>query len=311
MWWIIALSVILLAAGYLAFRFSSMRRTKEQLEKKRTAQQRGEEYGKYARNNIEGRKRLDAAAEAVPLSRRSEDGLLLKGYLYERPGVNKSFILVHGYTGDGYYDWSALGADLFDAGYNVLIVDDRAHGSSEGKWVGWGVKDSEDICGWCGVLEKRYGSGASTCILGSSMGGATVLMAGARDDLPASVKCVVSDCAFASLILELTRPGAGAVERALVPAVVALMSVWSLVLSGYSLLDASPVKAVQKEKVPVLFWHGTADTVVPFSHEKLLYDACVTEKELYVSEGAIHCGSHVRDRDRYLSSVTGFFEKHA
>ncbi len=300
----------LLAAGYFGYRAASLRLSPEDLEKKRGPHDGNAPYDAYKRMCFRGKERLDAAAEVIRLTLRTPDGLDLAGYLYEREGVKKAFVLVHGYTGDGYYDYGALGADLFDRGYNVLIVDDRAHGASGGKYVGWGVKDAEDLCGWCRMLEERYGPDAAVCITGNSMGGATVLTAGARDDLPSTVKCVVSDCAFASFIRVMTPEGSGLHRKLAIPVLAALMSVWSLLLSGYSMLSASPLKAVRHERVPVLFWHGTADTVVPLSHEKLLFDACASGKEMRVSEGAIHCGSHYVEGEKYVDSVTEFFEKH-
>ena len=67
----------------------------------------------------------------------SEDGLKLKGWYYPNNGSRKCVILVHGYMGD-HGNMMTLAAKYHSWGYSVLLPDNRAHGESEGKYIGMG-----------------------------------------------------------------------------------------------------------------------------------------------------------------------------
>ena len=44
-------------------------------------------------------------------------------------------------------------------GYQMLLVDERAHGDSEGTYIGFGCLDREDALLWITYAVKRFGSG--------------------------------------------------------------------------------------------------------------------------------------------------------
>ncbi len=87
----------------------------------------------------------------------------------------KVAICVHGYRSFGLYDIGPKAKLLRDAGYNLLIVDNRAHGMSEGKYIGFGNPDSYDIMKWCEFIKDRFGDNVEILLAGLSMGAATVL----------------------------------------------------------------------------------------------------------------------------------------
>ena len=79
----------------------------------------------------------------------------------------------------------------------MLLADERAHGQSEGTYIGFGCLDRWDAVEWIRYLLGRFGQEQEIFLHGMSMGGATVLMAsGLR--LPLQVKGIVSDCGFTS-----------------------------------------------------------------------------------------------------------------
>ena len=107
----------------------------------------------------------------------SFDGLRLYGALLENQGFeNKIVICVHGFTGSGKKDFACLARTYYENGYNVLLIDNRAHGNSEGKYVGFGVLDRIDVRNWVKYVINRFGSGVQIFLHGISMGGAAVLM---------------------------------------------------------------------------------------------------------------------------------------
>ena len=71
----------------------------------------------------------------------SFDGLRLFGRWYEGKKDSPVVVLCHGYRGSAYRDFSG-GSDIFlSLGWNVLLIDQRAHGKSEGSTITFGVKE--------------------------------------------------------------------------------------------------------------------------------------------------------------------------
>ena len=129
---------------------------------------------------------------------KSFDGLRLYGALLENQGFeNKIVICVHGFTGSGKKDFACLARTYYENGYNVLLIDNRAHGQREGKYVGFGVLDRIDVRNWVKYVINRFGSDVQIFLHGISMGGAAVLMSSSI--MPKNVRGIIADCGFTSV----------------------------------------------------------------------------------------------------------------
>ena len=175
------------------------------------------------------------------VSIQSHDGLKLVGEFFEGEGVPESTVLlVHGYRSSRRGEYAAMAKFLIQSGYNVLMVDDRAHGDSEGKYVGFGCLDREDCYRWLQYLDKRFEGKQNLFMLGISMGASTVLMASSMN-LPASVKGIVGDCGFTSPMEQFVHVmnqkihgfSDGLVSRAFM----FLLSIVIKAIAGYGLKD--------------------------------------------------------------------------
>ncbi len=85
---------------------------------------------------------------------------------------------------------------FYTLGYNVLAVDARAHGDSEGTKIGMGWPERVDIIKWINRI-LSWEPNARIVLHGVSMGAATVLMA-SGEDLPGNVKALIADCGYTS-----------------------------------------------------------------------------------------------------------------
>ena len=85
----------------------------------------------------------------------SFDGLKLYGRYYNHHSEN-TVILVHGYRSNGKHDFSGALKFYYDYGFNVLLIDQRSHGNSEGRLITFGVKESFDVRDWAEFLNKKY-----------------------------------------------------------------------------------------------------------------------------------------------------------
>ena len=70
----------------------------------------------------------------------------------------------------------SYGEKYYEMGYNVLLPNNRAHGNSEGNYIGMGWLDKDDIACWVNWINKQDPN-AKIILHGVSMGAATTMMA--------------------------------------------------------------------------------------------------------------------------------------
>ena len=92
------------------------------------------------------------------------------------PGIDggnpdKAVICFHGYTSEAMSDYSSISNYYLKKGYSMLLVDARAHGQSEGKFIGFGCKDRYDALKWIDWMIKKAGNGIRIVLMGTSHGG--------------------------------------------------------------------------------------------------------------------------------------------
>lgn len=235
----------------------------------------------------------------------SFDGLRLVGYfLPAAKTTSKTAILAHGYTSQGKHMASFARFFYERLGYNVLMPDARGHGQSEGDYIGFGWHERKDYLLWIEEVLKKMGEDAQIVLHGISMGGATVLMV-SGEELPKQVKVIVEDCGYTSVYDQLAYQLKRMYNLPAFP-IVPLTSLVTKLKAGYAFFEASALKQVRKAKLPILFIHGSEDLFVPTEMCYQLYEACPTEKELLIVEGAGHGTAFNTDQQGYEDRVAEF-----
>lgn len=108
---------------------------------------------------------------------KSDDGLKLHATLLRSKSNKNCVICFHGYTSKGLNDYGSISKFYIEQGFNMLIVDERAHGDSEGTYIGFGVLDRYDVVKWIEYAIKLFGNDVNIMLHGDSMGATTVLLA--------------------------------------------------------------------------------------------------------------------------------------
>ena len=238
----------------------------------------------------------------------SFDGLTLKGLLFksEKP-TDKAVICFHGYTSWGDREYCHMTEFFHGLGFDVLVIDQRAHGKSDGQYITFGINDRIDAVNWCSYLAERKGASCRIYLHGISMGCATVLMA-ADAGLPSCVKGIIGDCGYSSvpdIMLHVTKMKKGRRRR--------IMHIFEFVCRhkcGWSCNAASPADAMAKNKtLPVLFIHGEKDDFVPMRMTMKNYEACNAPKALLIVKGAGHGESYYKDPVLYRQAMLDFLVK--
>ena len=121
----------------------------------------------------------------------SFDGFTLFGRYYHVKDGAPLDIGFHGYRSSALTDFAGGSELSFSMGHNLLLIDERAHGRSEGRTITFGIQERWDADSWVRYAVERFGADTEIILYGVSMGAATVLMA-AGLDLPENVKGIIA-----------------------------------------------------------------------------------------------------------------------
>lgn len=234
----------------------------------------------------------------------SKDGLKLHATWFPQSDCKKIVICFHGYTSQGMKDYIGLSGYYLKRGYSMLLVDERAHGESEGKYIGFGCLDRQDALQWVDWVLETCGEDVEILLHGTSMGAATVLMTSSLN-IPPQVKGIVSDCAFTSPKEVFTHVLKSMYKMPAFP-IIPLTDLLNRLLAGYGLDECNAAREVVNAKIPILFIHGSADTFVPCSMCEEMYEKCASPKRKLIIEGAAHAECYYKDTSVYEQALTQF-----
>lgn len=299
---LLLLAVAYLAAVIFAFRFAFLRGKTE-----------GRKFPLYENDQLRPfRKMREDAMEYAnntpyeTVTIRSCDGLTLSARLYDVEGAVGTILLFHGYRSFGECDFGCILPYYRDTRrLRLLLVDQRAHGDSEGKYITFGTLERRDAADWARYIEGRFGP-HPILLDGISMGGATVLLA-AAEPLPESVIGILADCAYSSPAAILCAVG----KQMKLPVGLILPGVRLLcrTIAHFDPIPVSVPEALRKSNLPVLMIHGTADGFVPY--EMGVENSRARADIRFVAiEGADHGMSYLIDPDTVLRELGDFFDRH-
>lgn len=250
-----------------------------------------------------------SARKCENISIRSKDNLKLCGYYYAADEPSDTIVIAsHGFTSKALNDIPTIGCFFINEGYDVLAVDNRAHGNSDGAYVGFGILDRFDMLGWIKYVHERFPE-KKIILYGVSMGGATVLMSSGFPEVQEYVSAIVADCAFTSphdvFKSVLT-------QNYHLPAfpILNIANELCKVNAGYHSDDYSTLDALETNKIPILFIHGADDDFVPTEMSRINYAACKSPKELLIIEGAGHGGAYYENHELCDKTMKEFFAKY-
>ena len=241
--------------------------------------------------------------QAEEISLTARDGLRLRGRYLPCPGSSRTVLLVHGYrSASPEHDFACALRLYYEMGFNLLLVDQRAQGKSQGEYITFGVLEREDVAAWARYLERSHHPQA-VILDGMSMGAATVLMALALP-LPPSVKGVVADCGYTTpqaIIGYVMSANYHMPQRLLLPGLKLLFRI----KTGRSLTEASAPRAIAASSLPILLIHGEEDRYVPCRMG--MENAQASPRTTLVTvPGAGHGVSFLTDREKCMKALDNF-----
>ena len=245
----------------------------------------------------------DVGLEYREVGLRSSDGLALSAWWVERDS-SRAAVLVHGWGGDKSSRHVLETAVVYEeAGFDVLMLDLRAHGESEGERVTVGYREVRDVRGALSWLDRRGLDPNRVVLHGWSMGGAAAIRAAPGT----GVAAVVEESAYADLppLLRERLPEVSGLPAFFTPGIL-FVGRLSLGIDPWVVRPVEEAERLSREGVPFMIIHSRDDKVVPFEHAETLAKAHpgVTFWDV---EGYGHVGAH--EHPEYRERLLGFLDQ--
>jgi uncharacterized protein len=229
---------------------------------------------------------------------RAADGTRLNAWFFPAQGEPRGTVLyLHGTAQNVSAHFQRV-AWLPAAGFNVLALDYRGYGESDG-WPSLSGAELDIDAAMRALLARPDVDADRIFIFGQSLGGALAIYYVARGHYRAHVRAVIADSPLADYRLIVREKMAvmpfGSAFEWLVP--------W-VVDDQYS--PRTAVAAVSP--IPLLLIHGERDAVIAPHHSQLLYDSAEQPKQYWHIPGAGHIEALGRPQVR--ERLTTFLLEH-
>ena len=260
---------------------------------------------KQQKDMMESAKRL-TMLDYVPYTVKSVDGYKLFAKFFKGEKDKPYVILMHGYRGVAERDFGYIMPMLMKYGYNILLVDERSCGQSEGHSITFGIKERKDIRSWSYFLLKTFGRDIQIVLFGVSMGAASVLMA-TELNLPHAVQCIIADCPYSSPkeIIKKTAKNIRFPSRLSYQ----MIRIGAFLYAKIDLEGAAPKDAVRHTDIPIMLMHGEKDNFVPAYMSRDIEEQCFGYVERHTFKEADHAYSSLVEPERYERLMISFIEK--
>jgi alpha-beta hydrolase superfamily lysophospholipase len=234
----------------------------------------------------------------------TRDGVDLYGEYYDF-GHKRAVMILSGRTESlryGYYFAIPYAA----AGWNILVVDPRAHGRSGGEFNTVGFEESRDDIAWVKHLRDAHGV-EQVVFHGICIGAAGGMLALTSEDCPDTVCGMVTEGMFPNFgesmknhLIERKKP---------VKTFYPLINAWMKHYTGHS-MNKGPIDVIHKMDIPLLMLHSREDRYSTPEYAQRLFDLEGTsDKRLVWFPVGRHSMLRITDTERYDTAVKEFVKQ--
>ena len=220
-------------------------------------------------------------------------------------GFDKAVIIIAGRTEGCKYSYY-FAEPYRRAGYNILVIDNRSHGLSDGKYNCLGLKEYSDILAWGAFLHENKGI-RQIVLHGICIGSATALYALISDRCPDYMAGMVADGMYIDF-RETTKNHMIEQKRQVYPCLDILMWFFKI-FTKEDAVKNGPIKVIHRLKKPILFLYSKEDIYSMPDKGQLLYATCQSQKKLVWFDKGGHSRLRINNRQKYDDTVVEFLQE--
>lgn len=235
------------------------------------------------------------------------DGLNLFGQYFDF-GADRCVIILPGRCESLIYSYY-FAPPYEKAGFNVLVIDSRCHGKSDGIYNTIGLKESDDVLAWAKLIHEQFGN-KEIYFHGICIGTSSGLFAITADRCPDYMKGFVTEGCYISFY-ETFKRHMMALNRPLFPV---LPMVMHLIRkhTGTNVYKYKPISAIAQVRPDcrVLFLYGEKDIFSIPEKSRQLFAACSSQdKKLVWFDKGGHSHLRINNTEKYDHAIMEFFKK--
>ena len=239
--------------------------------------------------------------EDVEFQSRKGD-VTLSGWYIHSTDKKATLIFVHGINSKRSGDKAVDLADrLVARGYDVLMFDLRAHGTSGRDKATYGFNERFDFLLSQGVAAESIG------VVGFSMGAGTSLLALAEEP---RIRALVADSPYAkgSDLVAHEAARQTPFPKWIMPVFVPTVKLMAKGIYDVDIGFLQPESAVSRLPYPILVIHGTEDSRIPSSHGVRVHEAAHADSQIWLVPKVDHVDAFLTHPDEYVERVAAYLE---
>ena len=219
-------------------------------------------------------------------------------------GFDRSVIIIPGRMESGTYSYYFSNA-YKEAGFNVLAIDNRGHGLSEGKYNTLGLKEYKDLLAWSKYIHDECGQ-KKIIFHGLCIGSAAGLYASIDKNTPEYIGGLIAEGMYINFNESLNNH---LIERhkPIFPFSQFIMFFMTLSAGGKSPKKYGPINLIDKMDKPMLFIYSKEDTYSVPKYGQLLFDKCGSDKKRLVwFDHGVHSHVRIHAPEKYDETIKEF-----
>lgn len=252
----------------------------------------------------------------------SADNIKLNGLLRTHPNAQATVVLLAGWWPGRKEGIAAIVPMLDDQQYNILLVDVRNHGKSDGNSVWWhlgemGIHEYKDVIGAINYANKKTNKPIiiwGTCAGAFHAARAIAHLEQQKQIENYNVRGLIFDSGWASILQAIRETPEAIIKKniSLEPLLYATLSIfctlrWLLVDRSISQHEPETnlYDKVSLISVPVFYIHARNDTRAHFEHVYDLYQK-TPQKQCWWIEKSTHACNHLKFKYEYRDKMIQF-----
>ena len=257
----------------------------------------------YAAMFEEGAKWAEKYAECRREVSVESDGLRLAGEYFDF-GAERAVIIIPGRTETLKYSYY-FAEPFRAAGCGVLVVDNRAHGLSEGDRSSLGFREYRDVLAWCRLLHDELGVKRVT-LHGICIGASTALFAAVSPECPDYVDSLSVEGMYPTFYISfMNHMKYEQSDKPRYPFGIWTMF-WIRTLTGARPVTDGPIKRIGRLEKPILMLHSREDLFSPPANAEQMYEKCKAPKKLVWFEHGAHSRVRINNVESYDAAIGEF-----